>query len=147
MRSPSVDEPFFWHETMDATSKHSEDVSPDDDVDMEVSMLIAYKEATDKLVEAADAEAIALFEEVDQQPTYPTTKIGKCGRCGHLGLHDTICYNCVSYYKSDDLSDEAEESETDSQIAEQLANQFCGSPIKASPTTDEDEDVEEENDH
>jgi hypothetical protein len=130
---------------MNAKIEYSEDVSPNDDVDMDESIIIAQKEDAEKLLKEADAEAIGTFEERKQQPTYPTAGMGRCGRCSHVGPKDSICFNCVSYYTItiDYLSDGTEESETDSQIAEQLANEFCGSPVKASP---EDIDVDDDDD-
>jgi hypothetical protein len=129
---------------MNAEIKYSEDVSPNDDVDMDESIIIAQKEEAEKLLKEADAEAITTFDEGHRQPTYPTAGMGKCVRCAHVGRKDSICFNCVSYYTTTvDYLSEGDDSETDSQIAEQLANQFCGSPVKASP---EDIDVDDDDD-
>jgi hypothetical protein len=86
----------------------------------------------------------------------PTAQpVGRCRRCKHWGGVGSICRFCIWFYEETDwenvsiddtkLSDENlsveppengtdndVESETDSQVAEYLANKFCNSPMKPS---------------
>jgi hypothetical protein len=113
------------------------DVLPEDDIDMDESILVSYKEDIDELVKDSDTDAIATFEQGGGAIQKPTTSTGICRRCGIVGVKQTICYNCISYYETD-MDDE--ESETDSQVAEQLVEQYCSSPVKGSPNNDDDDD-------
>jgi hypothetical protein len=119
------------------------DVSPEEDIDMDESILVSYKEEIDDTVKESDKEAIATFEQGVANQN-PTTCTGICARCGLVGVKQTMCYNCVSYYESD-MDEEA--SETDSQIAEQLAEQYCNSPVQGSPNDDDDDDYNEDDDN
>jgi hypothetical protein len=117
------------------------DVLPEEEIDMDESIVVSSKEDIDETVKDSDRDAIATFEQGGGASQNPTTATGICRRCGIVGIKRTICYNCVSYYESD-MDDEA--SETDSQVAEQLAEQYCNSPFQGSPNNDEDDDDDDD---
>jgi hypothetical protein len=107
-----------------------------EDVDMDESILLSDKQHYDQMIKAADDNAVAIFEQ--ETLKQPNDRMAYCRRCQHVGDNGAICYNCVSYfeYEGDDVGDE---TETDSQIAEQLASTFCHSPTKGSPIDDTDD--------
>ena len=136
-RSSSLAPASTVHVSIPLYVKTTMDLLPEEDIDMDESILVSYKEDIDELVKDSDRDAIATFEKGDGAIQKPTTPTGICRRCGIVGVKQTICYNCVSYYDTD-MDDEA--SETDSQVAEQLVEQYCSSPVKGSPNDDDDDD-------
>jgi hypothetical protein len=105
--------------------------------DMVEDIVISMKEEEEKTV-VEEAEQVGSI--VPVLPANPAP-FGQCQRCGHMGEIGRCCSNCVTYYETIDSPTEDVVSETDSAIAEQLADEYCNSPLYGE---DDDEDSVED---